>query len=299
MFTRGSYASAIAAAVGSALFSSVATVFFSELTHTLGALTTLSLVYVCSILIFAVWFALTRRNLKWGAAWRLRRELTLALVTRSLIGSAIYTYGVANTEAIKAIFLTKIEPYFIMAWSFVLLREKIAAAELILLAVHIFGAVLLACGRQITTLAGFEIGDLLIVLGCAVFALGALLCKRVSHELPAIELNFFTTAGAAAGIVPIACMLESTPTRSALLSNAPLILAVVVLHDLVAMTLWFMALKGLKAWLNSALRALGPVLGAPVAYFFFGQWLDAWQWFGAALVVITSVLLSVERRSRL
>jgi probable blue pigment (indigoidine) exporter len=58
------------------------------------------------------------------------------------------------------------------------------------------------------------------------------------------------------------------------------------------MTLWYWALERLDGWLVSALRAVGPVLAAPVAWIFFEQKLSPLQILGAAIVLLTAFLLS-------
>jgi len=54
------------------------------------------------------------------------------------------------------------------------------------------------------------------------------------------------------------------------------------------------ATKTVKGWIVSTLRYVGPILGAPVAYFLLKETLTLNQIFGAAIVVATSFLIVRE-----
>ena len=62
-----------------------------------------------------------------------------------------------------------------------------------------------------------------------------------------------------------------------------------------SMLFWFISLHGLEAWLSSALRCLGPIFAAPIAWIFYQQRLGAVQVVGATLVILTSVLMLREK----
>ena len=72
-----------------------------------------------------------------------------------------------------------------------------------------------------------------------------------------------------------------------------LILQAVLLTS-VSLTLWFASLKSVKEWIVSSLRAVGPLVGAPFAFFFFGETLSPVQIVGAGIVLTTSFLIARE-----
>jgi drug/metabolite transporter (DMT)-like permease len=56
-------------------------------------------------------------------------------------------------------------------------------------------------------------------------------------------------------------------------------------------------LSGIESWLSSALRAVGPLVAVPVAWIFFDERLDEVQLLGAAIVLLTSAMISrVEKK---
>jgi probable blue pigment (indigoidine) exporter len=70
----------------------------------------------------------------------------------------------------------------------------------------------------------------------------------------------------------------------------------VIMFNVIGLTLWFAALKTVKGWIVSALRALGPIAGMPVAFLLFGETLTPIQIVGAAVVLATSFLIAREHK---
>ena len=64
------------------------------------------------------------------------------------------------------------------------------------------------------------------------------------------------------------------------------------------MTMWLASLKSVKGWIVSALRAIGPIAGVPVAWLLFGEILTPIQILGGIIVLITSVVIAKEHLRR-
>jgi drug/metabolite transporter (DMT)-like permease len=75
-------------------------------------------------------------------------------------------------------------------------------------------------------------------------------------------------------------------------------LATVAVFYVLSTALWFFSLKEVPAWLASALRCVGPVIAAPIAWLFFNQGLTLLQTCGALVVVATSLWMVVLERRR-
>jgi len=69
-----------------------------------------------------------------------------------------------------------------------------------------------------------------------------------------------------------------------------------VMFYVVAIALLYASLDGIPGWLSSALRATGPAVAAPVGWVFFGERLDRLQIVGAAIVLLTSALITRRER---
>ena len=68
----------------------------------------------------------------------------------------------------------------------------------------------------------------------------------------------------------------------------------IVLFNVLGLTLWFASLKSVKGWMVSALRSVGPIVGAPLAFIIFGVPLTIVQIIGAGIVTATSALIARE-----
>ena len=69
------------------------------------------------------------------------------------------------------------------------------------------------------------------------------------------------------------------------------LLVTVLIFYIISSTLWYYSLKGMEPWLSSALRCIGPVVAAPIAWMYFDKPLGLTQLLGATIVVLTSMLL--------
>src|SRR3989344_2454267 len=134
------------AAILSPFFSSVSTIFKSEAAKALSPLVVVSFGGIIgSAILFAIAFIrherLSRKLIKENV-----KDIILLILLRFILGEIIFTYGLIKTFAIKAIFFTKIEPYFVLILGWFLLKEKVKRKDLLLLTIHLFGALLLSTG---------------------------------------------------------------------------------------------------------------------------------------------------------
>ena len=282
------------AAVLSPFFSSVSTIFKSEAARELSPLIVVSFGGILgSIILFAV--ALFRKE---KISKKLLKEnikdIGILVLLRFILGEVVFTYGLVSTSAIKAIFFTKIEPYFVLILAWFLLKEKVKAKDLLLLTVHLFGAFLLSTGGFTLVPHG---GDLLVIFAMFCFASSYVFGKRVSHNLGSTLGNAIPMGIANLILFPLAIISSSSDIFSYSIKGWEYLLIYVILFNVVALTLWFYSLKSVKGWIVSALRYIGPVLGAPVAYILFGQTLSPTQVMGAVIIIATSFLIAKEHFS--
>ena len=201
------------------------------------------------------------------------------------------TYGLANTSAIKAIFFTKIEPFFVLILAWFILKEKIKAKHLLLLTIHLFGAILLSTGGLFLTP---HLGDLLIIFAMFCFAATYVSGKRIAHTVGSTLGSAIPMGIASLILFPFAIFSSYSNLFSYPSKGWEFLLIYVILFNVIALTLWFSSLKLVKGWIVSALRYVGPILGAPVAYFLFGQTLSTNQIVGASIIIVTSLLIAKE-----
>ncbi len=279
-------------AVLSPFFSSIATVFKSGAAKTL---TPLTVVVVGGFLGSFLLFLLARVFKEKVTLHKIKlhlRSLSALVLFRTILGELFFTYGLSKTDVIKAIFFTKIEPYFVLLIGVLFLREKIKLHHLFLLTIHLTGAVLLSTGGSIGYAGKAQIGDLFIIIAMALFASSYNYGKKLAHSIGSISSN--AVAMGVGSFILLPFMIFLSPPKLSFNIGWAYLLIYVILFNVIALTLWFASLRSVRGWIVSALRYIGPVLGAPIAYFLFGETLNTMQVFGAIIIISTSFLIARE-----
>ncbi len=280
-------------AIISPFFSTTATIFKAQAVKELSPLIVTSIGGILGpiILIFILFLRKTKIDLK--AIRKNYKQILILTLLRPLVGELLFTAGLFFTTGIKAIFFTKTEPYFVLFWFWLLKKEKIKANYLILLAMHLAGALVLSTGGNFSFNKP-QMGDFLIVLAMGFFSLSYFFSKDLSHKVGAQLTNAVTLGIAGIVLLPLIFLIKPVLHSGFPTSGWINLLIYVVLFNVIGLTLWFSSLKSVPGWMVSALRALGPVFGAPVAYIFFHETLSLNQILGGIVVLITSFLMARE-----
>lgn len=281
-------------AILSPLFSSIATIFKTGAVKNLTPLVVIVVGGIIGSIILFFLSKLFREKIYFQKLKANRKDLLFALLLRSLLGELFLTFGLSQTSAIKAIFFTKIEPYFVLILAWIFLKEKVQPKHFFLLLIHLIGAIILSTGGNINIVGKAQIGDLFIIIAMALFASSYNYGKRLTHNVGSIYSNALTMGMASLILLPF-LLFFSAPTKLDLQPQGWIYLFVyVVLFNVLGLTLWYSSLKTVKGWIVSSLRYVGPILGAPVAYFLLGETLSLTQIFGAAIIIVTSYLIVRE-----
>ena len=222
-----------------------------------------------------------------------QKDILSLIISRQIIGWAIFILGLAFTDVIKAIFFTKVEPYFVLLFHWFVYKEKVKLKHLILLAIHITGAILLSIGGKSTGFGRAQLGDLLVIISMACSSLSYIPAAKLSRAMGAIKINTIMLFAGALIFLPFA-FIFSTPTGWVSTRGWVYLLGYSVLFSSIGLTLWFASLKTVKSWIVSSLRALGPLIGVPFAYFLLGETLTPVQLIGGLIVLTTSFLIAKE-----
>jgi probable blue pigment (indigoidine) exporter len=220
-------------------------------------------------------------------------------VFRSGILSLLFGYCLTLTSSTKAMFLTKIEPYIVLLIQILFHGHRTTPAHLLLLGAHLAGAVVLSTGGSLV-LSTDRWGDILILV--AVTGNAALYGPSQRY---AQQMGAFYASGSSQllGGIALTPLLLATPIHSFVGAPEHLVgwyytLATVVVFYILSTGLWFFSLKEVPAWLASALRCVGPIIAAPIAWLVFGQGLTPLQSLGGLVVVGTSLWMIILERGR-
>ncbi|MEM7813642.1 MAG: DMT family transporter [Candidatus Aenigmatarchaeota archaeon] len=278
----------------SPIFSSIATIFQAGAAKALNPLIVTSAGGILGGAILLAMLLVTEKRKVLAKAGKNSKDIAKMTLLRPVLGVLTFALGLAMTDAIKAIFFTKVEPYFVLVAHWVARRERVYARQLGLLAVHIAGAVMLSTGG-VPALGIAQLGDIFVVLAMALFAASYIYAARLSKSIGARMANGITMLVGGLVILPFALALSPPAAWDSALGWKYLI-GYALLFNVIGLTLWFAALKTVKSWIVSALRAIGPIAGAPVAFLMFGETLTAIQLAGAAIVLATAALIAREHK---
>ena len=282
-------------AVISPFFSSISTIIAAQALKSLNPLATRSFGAIFASVVLFVILTLNREKINIKSFRSSLSDILKLILLRPLIGNILLVYGLSLTSGIKAIFFTKVEPYFVLIWSWILRKEKITPKHVILLFFHIVGAIILSTGDSFK-IGKTQIGDMLIIVAMMFLSLSYFYAEKVSKKFGARKIIIVTEGITGVILLPlIVLFIPSGKYLSPDLIIPWFYMAVsVLLFFVLSLTLWYSSLKSVKGWMVSALRSVGPILGAPVAWLVFGQKLTPVQIGGGLIVLITSTLIAYE-----
>ena len=281
------------AALLSSIFSSVSVLFQVRSIQLLNAYIVSSLALILGAIFFFVFFKACRQFPSIQVIKGNIRPLLALVLLRCLIGNFLFVYSLSLTTGIKAMFFTKAEPYFVLFWGWVLKKGKVEGKHLILLLLHVLGAIFLSTGGDFS-FDRTQIGDLLILVAMCCSSLSYFYGIQASQALGARVTNAVTQFCGGLILLPVAIFF-STPKDWDLSSVGwQYLLIHVLLFNVIALTLWFQSIKSVEAWIVSALRAVGPIVAAPLAWYFLNESLNTIQIISAIVILLTSALIARE-----
>jgi drug/metabolite transporter (DMT)-like permease len=279
-------------AIASSILSSVATVFKVQGVAYIDPLIAASVGVLFAGVISLAYLALRSDLPSWKSLVEVRKPLLMLTLCRPVLSNTIFSVGLFYTSAVEAVFLTKMEPYLVIFWVWLLDGKRPTGNHLALLLVHIIGAILLSAGNHKVNHGVAWFGDLIIVCSVVSAALSYRYAPQVTTALKPLQTA--AVVEALGGIITLPLILLAPPlTFSDQEMVGWMYLGVhSVLFYVLAISLLYASLGGIEGWLSSALRATGPLVAAPVAVIFLGEELTATQVVGALVVLVTSGLIS-------
>ncbi len=233
--------------------------------------------------------------------WQNIRQVIIPLckltLCRPVVSNILFTIGLSMSSGIKAVILTKMEPYLVIFWVWVLDGKRPSNKHLLLLVIHILGAALLSMG-EVTMVSGVDFGDLIIIIAVITAGLSYRYAPQVTKFLTPVQTSTITETAGGLLTAPLAlffCPLIFTADH---LAGWGYIGIHAIMFYVIAIPLLYASLQGLDGWKSSALRATGPLIAVPIAWVFFGERLGFWQIIGALIVIITSGLVSRAEKKK-
>jgi len=281
--------------VVSSLFSSVSVVFAVGAAKTLNPIGVAGFAaLIAGLILFAAASVSNKKKISWDMIRNNKRDLAEQSIIRGFIAHGLLLVGYSMTQAVKAVFFTKIEPFFVLLWGQLLGKEKLNAKHIFIIIIHLTGVFLLSTGGAITAFTTAQLGDGIIIFAVFLFAYtyysGARLAKKIGARATVALSNIM--GGSMNTVLALLFFPLSTMASP---EGWAYLLAYLMFFHVIALTLWYAALKTAKGWVVSAVRALGPLTGMVVAFALFGETLTQIQAIGGAVILLTSIAIAKER----
>ena len=285
-------------AIISSVLSSVATLFKVQGVRHLPPVLAASVGVLFAGILTLLVLAGTRQIPSWTSLKQVAKPLLQLTFCRSFCSNLIFTIGLLYTTGVEAVFLTKMEPYLVIFWAWILDKHRPSGNHLTLLVVHVAGAILLSAGSS-THMHGVSwFGDMLVVCAVVTAALSYRFAPKVTKVLNPLQTGCISELIGGLAALPIAlwmCPIELGPQQ---IEGWLYIAAHSILFYIFSIALLYASLNGIEGWLSSALRATGPVLATPIALIFFGETLTPMQLVGGGIVLLTSALISKNKKKK-
>ena len=223
------------------------------------------------------------------------KDLTHIFIFRTIIGQLLILYGLSMTIAIRAGFITRLEPVFVFIFSVLVIKEKIKSRKVGLLLILIFGAFLFTTSGNINALEEIMPGDMILILALAFLAYTYMPSARVMKKINPSTLLLSLYILAVVILMPV--ILIFFQSYLAISTNDfILILAYSLTFHVFGIMLWFIALKSVKPWIVASMLSLTPIVSSLLAFFWLGQTLLTIQLIGGAIIIITTFFIGRENR---
>ncbi len=280
----------------SAVFIGISTVFASEAARTVEPLIVASLTALISSIIIFSFLKLSRNKIQIiSSVKRFPKEIFSIVLFRILLGNVLLIYGLRLTNAMKAGFMLRIEPLFVLILASLFLRQKIKLKDVSLTIVLLIGAFLLSTSGNVSLFTSSQVGDILIILATLFFSYTYIPAKELSNSIKPLAANVITNL--IGGSILLVVALLMFPVSSFLLSNYALLMIAgyIVTFYFIGLTLWYDSLRKVRGWIVSYILSISALTTAIVAYFWLGQILTFIQIIGAIIILISSIYISKSR----
>jgi probable blue pigment (indigoidine) exporter len=184
--------------------------------------------------------------------------------------------------------INSLSPLLVVVISVPLLGTQIRGIQIIagILGAAGVGLLVLRSDAQLDTVGLIAMGG-----AAAMFSVATVLTKRWGRPegMTAIGVTGWTFLFAGLTLLPVTLLVEGLPDHLSARNIGGLIYLVLI-SGIVAYALWFWGLQRLSASAVTFLTLLNPVTAALLGWVVLDQRLNAWQLFGAFLILISVVL---------
>ena len=180
-------------------------------------------------------------------------------------------------------------PMFIILYSPLVLREKLTLRRVICVAAALCGMVLVSGGAGIN--GRREIIGILFGTGAAVLYASAVLINKRMTAIGGFDRTLVQLSAASASLLPYVLLTENLSALSFTPKNIGILAILGIIHTGICYTLYFTAVKDLKAQTSAILSYIDPVAALILSAVLLNEPMSLQSGIGAALI-LGSMLIS-------
>jgi drug/metabolite transporter (DMT)-like permease len=254
--------------------------------------------YVTTLLFVPLLLRLRRQNP--GSPAPTARDwvrFTVAGVGGQVLAQLGMTWGISKSLASNGSILNLLIPVISAVLASFMLKERLTLLRIVSLAIGLVGVVFLSVGDLRQASFGsmkYLTGNLLIFGGCFGSSFYNVYCKGLMQKFQEIEILIFSYVTASVASIPLLIWAEPFHARSLLAFDGKSIAAFLFLALFMygaSMLLFFKALQHLDVTTASTSLYLVPVFGVLLAAVLLGERLNPAALIGAAIVLISTILV--------
>jgi len=254
--------------------------------------------YVTTILFIPLLIRERRRNPLGGkVTWGDWKKFVMAGVAGQVLAQLGMTWGISDSLASNGAILNLLIPVISAVLASFMLREKLTRLRVVALILGLAGVLLLSESdvRQSSFLQGrFLVGNLLIVGGCFGSSFYNVYCKGLLRKFSEIEILIFSYICASIASVPLLVIVEPFHLKTFAVLDWQSWLAFGFLAIFMygaSMLVFFKALQHLDVTVASFSLYLVPIFGVVLAITILGERLSRIAICGAAIVLVSTLLV--------
>lgn len=227
-------------------------------------------------------------------------KLYLANGIQAGLGTSFAMVGIALTNAVNAGFLVKFTTVTTILFAWIILKERITPLKVVTVIIMLIGVYLLTTRGQVLIP---HPGDLILILACVCWSLGSVLVRGALKSRP-LNPDVVTLQKPMASLPVLVILVSASLAYTSLAGITEPLLACCTLNFLdllyglltgfcLAMA-WIFIYRTLKVSTASYLTLMSmltPVIVAVLAILFLGESLVWIQAIGAALIIISGILI--------
>jgi drug/metabolite transporter (DMT)-like permease len=234
--------------------------------------------------------------------WKIRKEdvkYAIATGTVGMIGYHIFFfYALRYTDASKASMINSVNPLLTAVLAAVFLQEKLSPRKIFFIMTAIVGVLLTLSDWNMNNIIGFNfnIGDILMFMGSVLWAVYAIIVKKVLNRFTPLKLTSYTFLAAAVIIFPFAVpdLLRIDISVTGWMPFMA-VLYMAVFPSVLGYTIQQMAIKELGAARTALFINLVPVISTIFAVIFLGEKLFMLNIVSGALIIFSVIMFNRQR----